>query len=617
MAAPPFQESTHQRFFGGAASIAHFADLLGLVAGSGLSCVLQQVAWERDHVELILAAPESGDVRVQIRTAVAGTPALLVAGRLAVSYSGKSLPPGVADRLHQVAVPRLAELAMDDLAAVLGADPDRVVPEPPPVVTAPGQGQPTGQLDTWGVGDSWADFVAAGEVSRARLDSVEPTRLFRFIQHGESECSQVLPRGPGPTVSMVDYPWEDRFRDRDEAPWTHVRSGLPEDDEPLITTDLTEADVVCGNPKKLQDILEHAIHRPDPEGRTILFSNTCVPVVTGEDVESVVRRYADKSPVPLLFLTVTPRSMLNVFQQLLVTHRLEAEATAGPPAPDAINLIGYPDSRTTQELVSMLATFGVRVNVQLIPDISTQRVAQLPGAALNVVLPNRLWDNLYVQVFQDSRIPHIAPTAPWGLAGTRAWLRQILDALQRDAADFDAGWAEYLRAFQPAWDQASVRCRGHRLGFALRGRDVHVLADPSYTWGYSMVAQIEEAGFGLDVLLLLRDAQDARTRAGQVHALFADPSRHSLKGFQTLSMLRERLANAPAQAFFSTHVFDWRLTEAGKNRFSIQHFELGVPGAIRTMHRLCDLCDTPLVREYRRFFARTEGGTPVDQEGHR
>ena len=95
--------------------------------------------------------------------------------------------------------------------------------------------------------------------------------------------------------------------------------------------------------------------------------------------------------------------------------------------------------------------------------------------------------------------------------------------------------------------------------------------------------------------------------------MFTYPQRHVFKGFMTMEMLRQRLADSTAKAFYSVHTSDWRLTEAGKNRFSVQHFELGVPGAIRTMNRLADLCNTTLYQEYRRFFARTEGGNLVHQ----
>ena len=604
----PVVES-NQTYVGGGSSIVWFSTQLGF---SNSPWRVRNVRWNLDHVEILVGGPEAAEFQLTITPLGAKKSAFITTQYLALAHSGKSLPQEIPAVLKDAFEKNLGPLDFNGLLQLLDTDPDKQPLQPPSVASPLGQGQPTGQLDTWGVGDSWADFVAAGEVARARLDSVEPTKLFRFIQHGESECAQVLPKGPGPIVEMVDYPWEDRIRGRGELPYSNLRSGLPTEDEPLITTDLTETDVVAGNPKKLTDILEHAIAKGDSDKRTILFSNTCVPVVVGEDVESVVRRYSEKSPVPLLFLTVTPRSMLNIFNDLLVVRRKQAESAAGVPPKDTINLIGYPESRAVNELIEMLLLFGIKLNIRFIPDISEELIDMLPNAALNVVLPNSMWDNLYEQLLQDSKIPHIKPTAPWGIAGTLAWIRQILEALGHGEPD-PSVWNNYVAQFQAQWDEASARCQGQRLGFALRGRDIHVLTDPSNTWGVSLIAQLEEAGFGLDILLLLKDANDAKNRAGQVNAMFTYPQRHVFKGFMSMEMLRQRLADSTAKAFYSVHTFDWRLTEAGKNRFSVQHFELGVPGAIRTMNRLADLCNTTLYQEYRRFFARTEGGNLVHQ----
>jgi len=72
--------------------------------------------------------------------------------------------------------------------------------------------------------------------------------------------------------------------------------------------------------------------------------------------------------------------------------------------------------------------------------------------------------------------------------------------------------------------------------------------------------------------------------------------------------MARRLAESKADAFFSCHFFDWRVTAAGKNLFSLQHFEMGLRGAVRTAERLLGICRTPFYRSYHRHLQRTPEG---------
>jgi hypothetical protein len=593
-----------KRWSGGVASRDRVAHLLGLDSAPEPFRV-QSVAWESGRLEAHVATGQTKPLIIDIAPRDSNGSAFVLTDHLMVSYRGKNLPVEVGRAIHDHAPDRLAVLTPDDLAGMLLDDPDFVERPMPGTIRI----RPAGQLDSWGSEDGWADFFAAGEIARARLDSIDPTRLFKFVQHGDTECSQVSPHGIAPVVMMVEYPWDDRIRNAGMPPYVRCqprpKPGPLED--VLITTDLTEQDVIRGNPKKVEDILEDIVRDSGPAPLSVFFSNTCVPSVTGQDVESVVRRHASKSPFPILFLDVTPRSMLDVFRSLLVDRRKEAEAAAGAPDPATINLVGYPDTRATAEVGRMLEAFGVHVNCRFIPDIGEELIARLPNASLNVVMPNRIWQNLYDQVAEDTRTPSISPTAPYGREGSLRWAETIVRTLGLDV-DVAAAWREYSAPFEPAWQRAIARASGHRLGFAMRGRDVHYLTDPADTWGIPLVQTIQEAGFGIDVLLRLTNPQDARSKAGEVAALFHTPHDHTILGFDSLEMMRSRLANSRCEAFLSHHFFDWRLGEAGKNRFSLRYFEIGLPGAIRTAERLTTVCATPFYRKYRRFLARTPEG---------
>jgi hypothetical protein len=72
--------------------------------------------------------------------------------------------------------------------------------------------------------------------------------------------------------------------------------------------------------------------------------------------------------------------------------------------------------------------------------------------------------------------------------------------------------------------------------------------------------------------------------------------------------MRDALAESKADAVFSNYCFDWRLTEAGKNRVSTQYFEKGLAGAVRTLQRLVRTCRTPFLKNYAGYLKRTGMG---------
>jgi hypothetical protein len=500
----------------------------------------------------------------------------------------------------------MATWTLFQVAEIVSADPDAGKagqPMPPPTDEST---RPRSLLDTWGSADAYADFFAVGEIARCQLDSIDQSGLFQFVQHCDNECLMVNPHSNLSRPSIVSYPWDDRHRQSSTAGLTPL-SNREVDPEGMITTDLDEDDVILGNPRKLQAVLDYALARPNPDNKAVFFSNTCVPAVVGEDVESVVRRAEARSGRKVFFLTVTPRSMTTVFKDLLVDRRLAAERRIERPGPATINLIGFPQSPAVDELEHLLSAFGVQVNACFLPTLRPEVIDDLPRAALNVLFPNRTWQHLYDQLTFGSRTPHIAPNAPYGVDGTRRWLAAVVGALHLDV-DVDAVWDGQVAFWRDPWRLRCEQAAQCRVGFVLRDEETYFLTTPSTTWGVPLVATLEEAGFGLDILMRVSDRAVAEESARALRTIFAVPHRHTIRAFDSFAFLRHRLKESPSSAFFTYQFFDWRLTEAGKASFSIQHFEMGVPGALRSVERIVDLCRLPFYRRYARYLTRSREG---------
>jgi len=414
----------------------------------------------------------------------------------------------------------------------------------------------------------------------------------------------VTPHGVAPLLSAVEYPWENRRRSFDLP---GQASRVDPSVEGMVTTDLGESDVILGNPDKVRRVLDYVVAHPMPDKITF-FSNTCVPMVTGEDVESVVRRYAARSPTPLVYLTVTPISMFNVFRDLLETRRLQAEARIPPPTGPIVNLIGYAEDATTEGVRELLRRAGIEVNTHLVPDFAIARIERLPLAPVSVFYPNRVWRNHYTHLTGTTRIRCVTPDAPYGFRGSHRWLREVCETLDLPPERADDAFGTLAAPLLPEWEGLVSEARQYRIALVVRAEETEHLTDPSTTWGVPLISFLEEAGFGLDILLKVRERRKARESAEAIVRRIEHPERHLVKGFHDFETLRQRLRESEAQAALSYHYFDWRLSEAGKNRFSLQVFEMGLPGAIRTLRRLLNVCRTPFYRRYRDYLARTPEG---------
>lgn len=581
------------------------------------ACAVSTLAWVEHAVELAVTVPNSAPVVLRIERRSPQSQGLLQTKHLVVYGRGKLMPAAIAESVGRHAGERLGSSTLEDLGALIAADPDCGRPGLAVPPTVNDQSRPRSLLDTWGATDSYADFFAGGEMARSQLDSIDPTKLFQFVQHCDNECHYVMPHSVGSVVSLVSYPWDNRSREP-MRPFDQGLANLSDAqfvEEGMVTTDLDEDDVIFGNPAKLAGLLAYVTSRPNPRHKLIFFSNTCVPTVVGEDVESMVKRARAKGQRPILYLTVTPRSMSNVFQSLLVQRRLQAEQKGLPVRARSINLVGFGRGRARDELEQLLAQAELSTNVRLLPELAPELVDELPRASLNVFCPNRLWQHLYDQLVADTRMEHVMPPAPYGWQGTRRWLLHVSEAMHMEPATAAAAFEMHAARWAQRWHELQQQARDYRLGLVVRDQEAYYLTSPDATWGIPLLSLLEEMGFGLEVLVAVSEPSLAASAARSIRACLSQPGRHFIRAFDSFAFLRARLRDSPAHAFVSYHTFDWRLTESGKSIVSLAQFEPGVGGAVRTLERLVGICRTPFYRRYAKYLRRSAQGLRLDGSG--
>jgi hypothetical protein len=375
-------------------------------------------------------------------------------------------------------------------------------------------------------------------------------------------------------MSLYCYPWirplaRERHRPED-------RGSLPE----FITTDLKDADVITGGTGRLDAVLgELAGWTGDDD--LVVVRSTCVPHVIGDDMEGSVRRWKGRGDI--------------VYDDVfapgggdLVAGLLAAAIDRGgrKRAGAAISLAGLPRGRARQELEELLGGAGVTVACTQVPHIDLATAPAWRSAAVQVLVPSPYLQELYEGVFRPLPMETIEAPAPWGVAGTRAWLARIAEAVDR-LDEMRSTWRGAMRASAAERKRARQEASRLRLGFVVDADEAADLGEPEAMAGVPLLGMVAEMGFGIDLVVHGDGPVDAGMDGMEIHR------------FESEDALARLMRELPCGAIYSDLYADARIIAAGKMPFSLQLFEPGLAGALRTSHRLAHACRADFYRKYR------------------
>lgn len=596
-------EAREPRILAGPRSRTLVAKLLGL-SHPDLPFRVSDVAWVDDHLEVALTYPNQPRTVLHVRDTCEGsqTPWFVEGRHLAMRYRGTP-PPKAAERLLRRTAPAWGALSLSRVLEVLRADPERERLEAPSLIEAPKPSEAASRtkrreklaIGTWTLAQSYADFLAVDVIELMPYESIEASNPLIRISHSDLECHCFMPREKSSNMNLVDFPWLRRTERQGEA-WKHLQQ------ETTLSTDLTERTIILGCDSQLQEVLSQATKLQPP--RPIVFTNTCLPATIGEDVVSVVKRARRASPVPILMHDRSAADFdHDLFRELLVDRRLDAQQRLREVEPRTVNLIGFDRDEDLEEIEKLLEALGVRVNVALLPVVCADDVDAFPRAALNVFHRcSTHWARFFEQLELDNPTPSLHLEGPYGRTRTTAWLRAVAEGL-----GLEAEAASKVVDSTPEYGmlaRLAERAHEHVIGIVVPERDLCCLEDAGYTGGVPLVGVIEDLGFRLHFLV---DAppEGRRSAFDRLRALLRDPDVHELTAFDGLEATRRVLAESPAGAVVSNYAFDWRLSEAGKGRVSLLHFDKGLAGAVRTTRRLLAACRSSFLKTHRAYLGRT------------
>ncbi|MCS6960414.1 MAG: nitrogenase iron-molybdenum cofactor biosynthesis protein NifE [Pseudanabaenaceae cyanobacterium SKYGB_i_bin29] len=201
-----------------------------------------------------------------------------------------------------------------------------------------------------------------------------------------------------------------------------------------FTTDLSEQDIIFGGEKRLYQAIKEIAqnHRP----AAIFVYCTCVPALTGEDVEAVCQTAREKLGLPVI-----PVLAPGFVGSKNLGNRLAGEAlldyvigTGEPPTVGqfAINLIGeYNIAGELWDVLPLFAQLGIQVLAKMTGDARYEEITYAHRAHLNLVICAKALLNVARKMQERYGIPYIECSF-YGIRDMNDCLRQIARHFQSE-----------------------------------------------------------------------------------------------------------------------------------------------------------------------------------------
>lgn len=596
--------------YGGYRSIAFFAGLLGLDEQADWR--VTAVTRTKGHYEVPIEKGGAPVTTLVVGAAEPGAPSFVGTKRLTVVYQGKDLPRDLADVLRSRAFRLHPDATIETLDDVFEGDPD-VVAEAVAVEAVDHDEldfqhklrmRLAGPQSFVADPDAFADFLARYEILCQKVVSMWLFNPCTLILHADSECFGPPNLGLN-MVMTINAPWDNRVRDIGRPRAAAQRIAEPRSEDLLLyVTDIREHDVIAGSVSKERQIFADVFAK---NPGLVVFFHACVGVVQGSDIEQVYRDHKKRHGMPVLYFRGGEnRALQDFYTEVLVDVRRGTPHPANAPK-SLVNLVGY-SGHATVDLLDGLKDIGVTVNGILLPQVTVQPVVDFEKAGLNVFLPNLDYENFYEQLRDGTGIEqHIAPDAPYGFPGTTRWYRAVAEPAGL-AGRVDAMVAARTAPLRARFDALVAKANAYSLTIAARDYEVQHLTESKYTYGVPVLETLAEMGFGVELLIMKTDPKMTAWAEERVREALRPGWRTEVRWFESFDELMGRLLESPSRAVFSNLFFDWRATSTGKSTFSLQHFEAGFEGAVRTLERLIAVCETPFYRRYAKYLKRDAFG---------
>jgi len=447
----------------------------------------------------------------------------------------------------------------------------------------------------WGKENQWRIFFCDRELEQMGnknfIDAMSHNKVLE-ARHTDHECVQT-PIGTG-FFNFTNRRFKYGLRQR--AP---IAEGEIDFSEFKLSTDVNDMDVVRGTTSKKLDGIMDCI-RENFKGSLTVFINCCVPMLTGDDIQRHVHEMQNRDDLHFVFLDQMLSSAVKPFLEPLNRIKNSPGFFDVAPVPDTINLVGYEMDWSMKEMVALLEKTGIRINLSIFPEYPLDKFKSYMAASLQVAFSTDLFQGVFEEFFNSIPMKIIFPVRPYGVDTTREWFKTIaaeFGKLER----FEDVWNDYFSEFSPALGELRNQAAGFRVGIILDAFQIDRFFNSEITLGIPLPRTIEEMGFGMDFFIYsdLDELYEARKQL--ITSRLARPEAISIRRFDTPDELDALLRGSKLNAVYSDFFYDTRLTRRGLAQFSVDIFEKGLAGYVRSLRRLLKICRLPFYSKYGAF----------------
>lgn len=512
-------------------------------------------------LRVVVAVDELEDLTLMLQDGHDEKAAMNVGG-MSVRYRGKTASPALQAVIRRIAA-RARGFTVPALCAMFSSA------ESTTDATAGDLERPDSLAYSFGSPLAWRLFVEGREQYRGYYGRLSGNVV--AIHHTDLECEASNLPPSARTVTFFNY--------------LTMEPDLRRIDGLSLTTDLSDVDVIKGGSARLERVLE-AIGASNVHPEAVVIKTACVPIVTGDDVRTTLRRVGKHVSLPVLDLGNAIQPVLELLRRL----RAQSGFLDVPKRPGAVNLVGLPRATGYRELLAFMESCDMPVNCWLIPDVDPVAFRGYMAASLQVFFDGMPGNGVYDDFQTNLPLETLRMPGPFGLEGTRHWLATIADRVGRRTL-FDACWAERMKTFMPSWERSVREASSVRLGFVMEPAMEKALTTGEGSMGVPVLPVLHEMGFRFDLARYSASACEPRWTA-------TDARGTRRATFRDASQLESLLRSSEAPAFYSQIYFDRRLSRSGKSAFSLRAFALGLDGAQRTIEKILALCRLPFYRTF-------------------
>jgi nitrogenase molybdenum-cofactor synthesis protein NifE len=280
-----------------------------------------------------------------------------------------------------------------------------------------------------------------------------------------------------------------------------------------FTTDLSETDIVFGGEKRLYRSIKEIIEKYDPPA--VFVYQTCVPAMTGDDINAVCKKAAAKFGKPCIPVQapgfVGAKTLGNKLGgEALLDHVIGTEEPDYTTSYD-INIIGeYNVAGELWQVKPLLDELGIRILACISGDSKYHEVARSHRARAAMMVCSRAMINVARKMEERYGIPYFEGSF-YGIGDMSESLRQIAKLLvERGAPDDIIARTEAViaREEKRAWERiAAFRER-------LQGKKALLITGGVKSW--SVVAALQEAGMELVGTSVKKSTKEDKERIKEI-----------------------------------------------------------------------------------------------------